>query len=127
MTNYRAQVHDELNLNVGDYISATEIAVSNGDEEGWIYGSSLTTGASGYFPSNHVLRAPESEAWSLHTRIQFVGSGMGRLNDEPLVNSMRQPEASLEDCARAAIDSSVSSYHFHNSSKQFNDNLLKIL
>lgn len=85
---------------------ASELSVNNGDEAGWVYGTSLTTGISGYFPENHVLRVPESETWSLHTQIQIIGSGQGHFHiQESLVNLMREPEESLEDCARAAIDS----------------------
>lgn len=67
------------------------------------------TGESGYFPANHSIRVPESDCWSLHTKIHFVGSKNNRnqQNEEPTANTnnTRQPQISLEDCARAAIDS----------------------
>lgn len=96
-----------MSVSVGDHIIATDVAVNNGDEEGWIYGVSLNTGDSGYFPANHSLRVPESDCWSLHSRVHFVGSKCNRYqNDEPTANlHVRQPQISLEDCARGAIDS----------------------
>lgn len=104
---YRAQAHDELSINVGDYIVASDVAVNNGDEEGWILGSSITTGESGYFPANHSLKAPESDCWSLHTRVQFVGSKNTQFQYEvpSVVMSRRKGETSIEDGARGAIDS----------------------
>lgn len=67
------------------------------------------TGESGYFPANHSIRVPESDCWSLHTKIHFIGSKNNRnqQNEEPTANTnnTRQPQISLEDCARAAIDS----------------------
>lgn len=34
---YRARAHDELSVNIGDHIVATEMAVNNADEEGGEY------------------------------------------------------------------------------------------
>lgn len=46
---YRAQFHDEIDMNIGDYITATEVSVINGDDEGWVFGSNLASGSSGLF------------------------------------------------------------------------------
>lgn len=94
-------------MNVNDHIVASDVAVFNGDEEGWIFGASITTGESGYFPANHSVRVPESVCWSLHTRVHFVGSENSQFRyDEPSMDiNRRTVDASLEDCARNAIDS----------------------
>lgn len=94
-------------MNVNDHIVASDVAVNNGDEEGWILGSSITTGESGYFPANHSVRVPESDCWSNHTRVHFVGSENSQFrHDEALVEiNRRRVDTSLEDCARNAIDS----------------------
>lgn len=80
---------------------------NNCDEDGWINGASITTGETGYFPINHSTRVPESDCWSLHTRVHFIGSNYSQFQpDEPLLDiDKKRTETSLEDCARGAIDS----------------------
>lgn len=102
---YQAQSQDELNVSVGDYMMASAVNVNDGDQEGWILGTSLTTGESGYFPASHAIRVPESDCWTLHTRVPFIGPQDTQLQ-EPLTDlSKRGANTSLEDCARSAIDS----------------------
>lgn len=100
--NYRAQAYDELSVNAGDFI-----VCNHQDEEGWIHGASISTGENGYFPANHSERVPESDTWSLHTRVHCVGSTNSQfLGDDPLLDfGKRRSDTSLEDCARGAIDS----------------------
>lgn len=90
--NYNANRHDEFNIKIDDYIVASEAAVENGDEEGWIFGLSLNSGESGYFPANYVSsRVPESDCWSLHARIHFIGSSSSLHYKEPQSDVNTQP------------------------------------
>lgn len=91
LQNYDANRHDELNIKLDDYIVASEAAVENGDEEGWIFGSSLNTGESGYFPANHSYRVPESDCWSLHARVHFIGSRSSLHYQEPQSDVSARP------------------------------------
>lgn len=66
---------------------------------------SITTGESGYFPANHSIRVPESDCWSLHSSVHFIGSKQYQFKyNGPWEISPRSVD-SLEDCARIAIDS----------------------
>lgn len=113
---YRARAHDELNLNPGDHISAEWHSQMSGDDEGWVLGTSVTTGCSGYFPHNHVARASESETWSLHTWLEIVGPRKGNervSKAEQIANPIRELKPSFDCCAQPLLDSSVNSYQFH--------------
>lgn len=65
---YQPRESDELELLVGDVICVTEEAIEN-SKDGWIDGLSCGTGLSGLFPLAYTVRAPESDAWTLHCSV----------------------------------------------------------
>lgn len=117
---YQAHGPDELELNVGDYICVSEEALEN-SKDGWVDGFSASSGCSGLFPFNYVVRVPESETWCLHRRIQICGTKSNEQSAEENVrNSTVAPTKQVEltsislqniknlaeDSTRGAIDSS---------------------
>ncbi|CAI5643825.1 unnamed protein product [Oreochromis niloticus] len=62
---YMPQNDDELELLQGDFIFMSPMEQSTASE-GWLYGSSLSTGLSGLLPENYVNRADESDTWVVH-------------------------------------------------------------
>ncbi|XP_016119522.1 ubiquitin-associated and SH3 domain-containing protein B-like, partial [Sinocyclocheilus grahami] len=68
---YVPQNDDELELVPGDFIfmSSTEQATAS---EGWVYGTSMSTGLSGLLPENYVNRADECDTWVLHGSLSFL-------------------------------------------------------
>uniref|UniRef100_A0AAX7VBY0 Ubiquitin-associated and SH3 domain-containing protein B n=1 Tax=Astatotilapia calliptera TaxID=8154 RepID=A0AAX7VBY0_ASTCA len=59
---YMPQNDDELELLQGDFIFMSPMEQSTASE-GWVFGSSLSTGLSGLLPENYVNRADESDTW----------------------------------------------------------------
>lgn len=66
---YNSHEADELELRVDDYIAVSEEALKNATD-GWVEGLSCSTGANGLFPLALTTRVPESDAWTLHCKIQ---------------------------------------------------------
>lgn len=107
---------DELELNVGDYVCASEIAIDN-SKDGWVEGFSASTGCNGFFPLNHVQRVPESDTWTLHRRVQICGAKIEEqtLEDQirntifaqlnaPADDSSTSSQNQAEDSTRTSID-----------------------
>uniref|UniRef100_A0A7N8XGI9 Ubiquitin associated and SH3 domain containing Bb n=1 Tax=Mastacembelus armatus TaxID=205130 RepID=A0A7N8XGI9_9TELE len=61
---YMPQNDDELELVPGDFIFMSTVDQSS-TSEGWVYGTSLTTGLSGLLPENYVSLADESDTWQV--------------------------------------------------------------
>ncbi|KAL3288123.1 hypothetical protein HHI36_002572 [Cryptolaemus montrouzieri] len=59
---------DDLELKIGDYLYVSSEALSS-STDGWLEGTSWSTGTSGFFPENYTKRTPESDAWTLHKSI----------------------------------------------------------
>uniref|UniRef100_A0A669EFW1 Ubiquitin associated and SH3 domain containing B n=1 Tax=Oreochromis niloticus TaxID=8128 RepID=A0A669EFW1_ORENI len=68
---YMPQNDDELELLQGDFIFMSPMEQSTASE-GWLYGSSLSTGLSGLLPENYVNRADESDTWVVHGSYSFL-------------------------------------------------------
>lgn len=68
---YMPQNDDELELLQGDFIFMSPMEQSTASE-GWVYGSSLSTGLSGLLPENYVNRADESDTWVVHGSYSFL-------------------------------------------------------
>uniref|UniRef100_A0A8C2JRT0 Ubiquitin associated and SH3 domain containing Bb n=1 Tax=Cyprinus carpio TaxID=7962 RepID=A0A8C2JRT0_CYPCA len=66
---YTPQNDDELELVPGDFIFSSTVEQMS-TSEGWVYGTSLGTGASGLLPENYVSPADESDTWVLRSNIQ---------------------------------------------------------
>lgn len=62
---YMPQNEDELELVPGDFVFMSPVD-QTGTSEGWVYGTSLTTGLSGLLPENYVNLADESDTWVFH-------------------------------------------------------------
>lgn len=69
LQSFNSHEADVLELHVGDYICVTEEALKS-SSDGWAEGFSCSTGEIGMFPLALVTRVPESDTWTLHTRIQ---------------------------------------------------------
>uniref|UniRef100_A0A8C2Q6H8 Ubiquitin associated and SH3 domain containing Ba n=1 Tax=Cyprinus carpio TaxID=7962 RepID=A0A8C2Q6H8_CYPCA len=61
---YAPQNDDELELVPGDFIFMSSIEQATASE-GWVYGTSMSTGLSGLLPENYVNRADECDTWIL--------------------------------------------------------------
>lgn len=62
---YAPQNDDELELMPGDFIFMSSIEQTTASE-GWVYGTSMSTGLSGLLPENYVNRADECDTWVFH-------------------------------------------------------------
>ncbi|XP_072835288.2 ubiquitin-associated and SH3 domain-containing protein B isoform X1 [Pogona vitticeps] len=62
---YTPQNDDELELVPGDFIFMSPVEQIT-TSEGWIYGTSLTTGCSGLLPENYITKADECGTWVFH-------------------------------------------------------------
>uniref|UniRef100_A0A8C2Q670 Ubiquitin associated and SH3 domain containing Ba n=1 Tax=Cyprinus carpio TaxID=7962 RepID=A0A8C2Q670_CYPCA len=62
---YAPQNDDELELVPGDFIFMSSIEQATASE-GWVYGTSMSTGLSGLLPENYVNRADECDTWVFH-------------------------------------------------------------
>ncbi|KAL0193446.1 hypothetical protein M9458_011742, partial [Cirrhinus mrigala] len=62
---YVPQNDDELELVPSDFIFMSSIEQATASE-GWVYGTSMSTGLSGLLPENYVNRADECDTWVLH-------------------------------------------------------------
>uniref|UniRef100_A0A4W4G420 Ubiquitin associated and SH3 domain containing Ba n=1 Tax=Electrophorus electricus TaxID=8005 RepID=A0A4W4G420_ELEEL len=71
---YTPQNEDELELVPGDFVFMSSVEQS-GASEGWVYGTSMTTGLSGQLPENYVSRADECDTWVLHGCTSPTNSG----------------------------------------------------
>ncbi|KAM9800875.1 ubiquitin associated and SH3 domain containing Bb isoform 2-T2 [Neosynchiropus ocellatus] len=67
---YTPQNEDELELVSGDYVFMSPVDQSS-TSEGWVYGSSLSSGLSGLLPENYVSLADESDTWVFHGSHSF--------------------------------------------------------
>ncbi|XP_059404240.1 ubiquitin-associated and SH3 domain-containing protein B-like [Carassius carassius] len=68
---YVPQNDDELELVPGDFIFMSSIEQATASE-GWVYGTSMSTGLSGLLPENYVNRADECDTWVLHGSFSFL-------------------------------------------------------
>lgn len=62
---YTPQNDDELELVPGDFIFMSPMEQTS-TSEGWVYGTSLTTGCSGLLPENYITKADECSTWVFH-------------------------------------------------------------
>ncbi|XP_053728500.1 ubiquitin associated and SH3 domain containing Bb isoform X2 [Synchiropus splendidus] len=67
---YTPQNEDELELVSGDYVFMSPVDQSS-TSEGWVYGTSLSSGLSGLLPENYVSLADESDTWVFHGSHSF--------------------------------------------------------
>lgn len=62
---YAPQNEDELELSPGDFIYMSSLEQNN-TSEGWVFGTSHSTGVSGLLPENYISRADECDTWVFH-------------------------------------------------------------
>uniref|UniRef100_A0A8C1ZX18 Ubiquitin associated and SH3 domain containing Ba n=1 Tax=Cyprinus carpio TaxID=7962 RepID=A0A8C1ZX18_CYPCA len=67
---YAPQNDDELELVPGDFIFMSSIEQATASE-GWVYGTSMSTGLSGLLPENYVNRADECDTWVFHGMLEL--------------------------------------------------------
>ncbi|RXN10399.1 ubiquitin-associated and SH3 domain-containing B-like protein [Labeo rohita] len=68
---YVPQNDDELELVPSDFIFMSSIEQATASE-GWVYGTSMSTGLSGLLPENYVNRADECDTWVYHGSFSFL-------------------------------------------------------
>ncbi|XP_059405265.1 ubiquitin-associated and SH3 domain-containing protein B [Carassius carassius] len=68
---YLPQNDDELELVPSDFIFMSPIEQATASE-GWVYGTSMSTGLSGLLPENYVNRADECDTWVYHGSFSFL-------------------------------------------------------
>ncbi|CAM4542570.1 unnamed protein product [Leuciscus chuanchicus] len=68
---YVPQNDDELELVPSDFIFMSSIEQTTASE-GWVYGTSMSTGLSGLLPENYVSRADECDTWVFHGSFSFL-------------------------------------------------------
>ncbi|KAJ3590524.1 hypothetical protein NHX12_008474 [Muraenolepis orangiensis] len=71
---YGPQNEDELELVPGEFVFMSP-GEQGGAIEGWVQGTSLTTGLSGLLPENFVSRANEADTWVFHCSYSFFSCG----------------------------------------------------
>ncbi|KAG8434635.1 hypothetical protein GDO86_012846 [Hymenochirus boettgeri] len=101
---YLPQNDDELELVPGDFIfmSPVEQTITS---EGWIYGTSLSTGCSGLLPENYITKADECGTWVFHgsySLLNTTSAAMCTLVDRA-VESRSQEDSVLGDTAALTI------------------------
>ncbi|XP_072558105.1 ubiquitin-associated and SH3 domain-containing protein B [Paramormyrops kingsleyae] len=67
---YAPQNEDELELSPGDFIYMSSLEQNN-TSEGWVFGTSHSTGVSGLLPENYISRADECDTWVFHGSYSF--------------------------------------------------------
>ncbi|XP_017568530.1 ubiquitin associated and SH3 domain containing Bb isoform X1 [Pygocentrus nattereri] len=70
---YVPQNEDELELVPGDFVFTSSVEQMS-TSEGWVYGTSLSTGVSGLLPENYVSRADECDTWVCHGSHSFFSA-----------------------------------------------------
>uniref|UniRef100_A0A9J7XZE9 Ubiquitin associated and SH3 domain containing Ba n=1 Tax=Cyprinus carpio carpio TaxID=630221 RepID=A0A9J7XZE9_CYPCA len=75
---YAPQNDDELELVPGDFIYMSSIEQATASE-GWVYGTSMSTGLSGLLPENYVNRADECDTWVCHGIVSESYGSVSRL------------------------------------------------
>ncbi|KAF7699929.1 ubiquitin associated and SH3 domain containing Bb [Silurus meridionalis] len=70
---YVPQNEDELELVPGDFILTSPVDHMS-TSEGWVYGTSLSTGLSGLLPENYINRADECDTWVFHGSHSFFSA-----------------------------------------------------
>uniref|UniRef100_A0A8C6T3H7 Ubiquitin associated and SH3 domain containing Bb n=1 Tax=Neogobius melanostomus TaxID=47308 RepID=A0A8C6T3H7_9GOBI len=85
---YAPQNEDELELVPGDYVFMSPMDQSS-TSEGWVFGTSLSSGLSGLLPENYIMLADESDTWVFHGLSE---SGKDRGVFDGLLDS-RRPES----------------------------------
>ncbi|XP_072548242.1 ubiquitin associated and SH3 domain containing Bb [Salminus brasiliensis] len=70
---YVPQNEDELELVPGDFVFTSPVEQMS-TSEGWVYGTSLSTGLSGLLPENYVGRADECDTWVFHGSHSFFSA-----------------------------------------------------
>uniref|UniRef100_A0A667Z7S1 Ubiquitin associated and SH3 domain containing B n=1 Tax=Myripristis murdjan TaxID=586833 RepID=A0A667Z7S1_9TELE len=77
---YVPQNEDELELVPGDFIFMSPVEQGSASE-GWVYGTSLSTGLSGLLPENYVNRADECDTWVIHGK-SALSKSSGIVSDD---------------------------------------------
>ncbi|KAM6959103.1 ubiquitin-associated and SH3 domain-containing protein B-like [Aplochiton taeniatus] len=93
---YGPQNEDELELVAGDFVFMSPVDQGS-TSEGWIYGTSLSTGLSGLLPENYVGRADESDTWVFHGSHSFFTPSRDRGGLDALLDSRRLDNMSHGD------------------------------
>ncbi|EPQ02077.1 Ubiquitin-associated and SH3 domain-containing protein B [Myotis brandtii] len=70
---YTPQNDDELELVPGDFIFMSPVEQAS-TSEGWVYGTSLTTGGSGLLPENYITKADECSTWVFHSSYSILNA-----------------------------------------------------
>ncbi|KAK1155963.1 ubiquitin-associated and SH3 domain-containing protein B-like [Acipenser oxyrinchus oxyrinchus] len=86
---YAPQNDDELELVPGDFIFMC-VMEQTSTSEGWIYGTSLTTGCSGLLPENYIMRADECDTWVFHGSHSFQNAASPRGCDGALDGRLQE-------------------------------------
>lgn len=97
---FNSHESDELELREGDLICVSEEGMKN-VSDGWVEGLSLNTGTNGLFPLSLVTRVSESDAWTLHCKIQVCNPSMAG-SHEPKQLSLRREVRMVNNTAMAA-------------------------
>lgn len=104
--NYFPINNDEIILNVDEYVAVPKnVFGEEGDNLEWVHGTNLSSGNSGNMPYKYLRRVPESNTWSLHTAVQFIGPGLLTRNQVEDFPEMPEDGVSLEEIAREFIES----------------------
>uniref|UniRef100_A0A672LVR4 Ubiquitin-associated and SH3 domain-containing protein B n=1 Tax=Sinocyclocheilus grahami TaxID=75366 RepID=A0A672LVR4_SINGR len=98
---YVPQNDDELELVPGDFIFMSSIEQATASE-GWVYGTSMSTGLSGLLPENYVNRADECDTWVFHGSFSFLNGTLLSFICQPMQilrpNQSRLPKRTLFVC-----------------------------
>ena len=57
---------DEIDLREGGFVYISTVDNGRTESDGWLRGTSYTTGMTGVFPANYIEKTKESDVWPLH-------------------------------------------------------------
>lgn len=100
---YSPVFNDEMFINADDYVALETDSIAPFTINGWARGTNLTTGNTGWIPFAFLKRAPESDCWTLHTAVQFIGPGSSFGNH--LRKNSEISQAPVEESTRLFIES----------------------
>jgi ubiquitin-associated SH3 domain-containing protein len=93
---------DEIDLREGGFVYISTVDNGRTESDGWLRGTSYTTGMTGVFPANYIEKTKESDVWPLHRvwHLYNMKSGESIMN-APVPKTITEEESMREGRLRS--------------------------